>query len=616
MAVAVPKTAVAAILFSGAPFSIAQNQKTLTQNSTREFELEDFNFWAEQCLLLRDEREYDKALEACEKAITLQPNRPNTALWFARSDTLSQLGRYPEALSSLKRVVDAEPNNSLAIAQQCTILYQLGRSNDALDTCDQALQVDGNWGDRSPAFAWYYRGLVLRDLGRLETALGSFNRAQALDDSNPLITAGRCEILAEMQSSDREQSSCGLEQAIAAYERALTLTPGDVNLWIQQGLALEQQGAYERALTAYEQALQLSPKSSLVLARRCGVLNNLKNYAAALESCTSAFQGDERWGWQGASALLRRCEVLRQSEKGTVLPDICSEFPASSGQPRQYGAAFAWNQQSIALAGLGRYQEALASADRAIAIDPYYASAWNSQAVSLWGLTKNQEALNAVNQSLKLYSLIDPLLSENFERVYPEPLLLFYRSRVTALFNQGRIYAAKGNYADAINSYRTAREMGTTRPISGVLPVSDSIQAEIALNLGVAYLQVDNYSEALNETDRAIELMPSDPFPGFYNRALIEMKVRNYVRAIADYERADQLQPNNLQVVTGRAIAMEGLARQCSSIATVTDVIAAYDRAIGLDPNATLAQVRRNAFINSIDGQINRPLPGCPAPQN
>ncbi|WP_096626097.1 tetratricopeptide repeat protein [Calothrix sp. NIES-3974] len=76
----------------------------------------------------------------------------------------------------------------------------------------------------------------------------------------------------------------------------------------------------------------MNPESSLVLANRCGVLSKLEKYSQALTSCSFALKGDQRWG--------------------------------------KTGEALAWNNQGDVLFNLGRYQESLASFDRALAIVP------------------------------------------------------------------------------------------------------------------------------------------------------------------------------------------------------------------------------------------------------
>jgi tetratricopeptide (TPR) repeat protein len=76
-----------------------------------------------------------------------------------------------EYLPSFERVVTNTPYNSFAIAYQCAALFQLDKYEDAIGKCDGALQVNGNWGNISPSFALVYKGLALRKLGRLESAL-------------------------------------------------------------------------------------------------------------------------------------------------------------------------------------------------------------------------------------------------------------------------------------------------------------------------------------------------------------------------------------------------------------------------------------------------------------
>jgi len=47
------------------------------------------------------------------------------------------------------------------------------------------------------------------------------------------------------------------------------------------------------------------------------------------------------------------------------------------------GSAVAWNDQSIALARLGRYEEVVESYDRALALDPEYVIAGSNRAKAI-----------------------------------------------------------------------------------------------------------------------------------------------------------------------------------------------------------------------------------------
>jgi tetratricopeptide (TPR) repeat protein len=57
----------------------------------------------------------------------------------------------------------------------------LGKYDEAIASQEKALRVNGNWGNGTPANAWYHRGLAQRKLGENETALASFERALSIN---------------------------------------------------------------------------------------------------------------------------------------------------------------------------------------------------------------------------------------------------------------------------------------------------------------------------------------------------------------------------------------------------------------------------------------------------
>lgn len=536
----------------------SRSTELLAQDNSVEFEYEDFDFWAEQCLLLRDEQKYTETLTACEKAISLEPKEDNVELWVARGAALFHLNQYSESLVSYNRAVEASPNYSLAIAYQCANFYQLQRYDDAIYTCEQALRIDGNWGNGSPILAWYYRGLALKQLGRLETALSSFDRALLIDPEDPQAIAERCATLSELGSEEFD-SDCGIQETATSYERALVGDSGDIDLWMQQGLALEQLGAepgsYQRALTSYNRAIEINPQNSVALARRCGVLNALETYEAALESCEQAFQGDGKWG---------------------------------TGE-----LVYAWNQHSVALAGLGRYEEALASAERAIDIDVRYAPAWNSRAVSLWRMNQTDpDALRAIDQAIDLYTEAEPLLEDTFERTYPDPPVLFYRGQILAWFNRGRILSSMSDYAGAVQAYEQALTIHKTDKVNQTNPLSRATLADIWVNLSAASLHTDP-NQSLSASQQAIQLR-RDSLAGWYNQGLALTRLGQPEAALAAFQEAERLDPNNVHVLIAQGIALENSGDQQAAIEM-------FNYVLNLDPNQTIAQQHLDNIMNSIE---------------
>ena len=424
----------------------------LAQASEEPF-VEDFDFWVDQCLLLSQGSEPEKTIETCEQAIMLKPKKDNIDIWVARSKALFDLGKYPEAIASFNRVLKVAPEDSISLAYQCAAYKQMGRDRDAVGICETALRTNGSWGDSAPAFAWHQRGLALQEMGRLETAFNSYRRAVENQPENAIYAASFCALAIEVG----KLSDCSLSHAISAYERAIALQPKNADLWLHQGLALEQLGHYERALTSYEQAVTLNPEHSFALAHQCSVLNHLEDYEAAKEACEAALKGNHQW--------------------------------------RRAGSAYGWVQQSRALIGLKEYEAAIAAANRAIDINRQYAAGYSNRAVALWFLAQSveqkllvrsetdkdaraedmtqarvlyKEAAQSIAKARELYGSARALLKENFERAYPEAPLFLYSGEVLAAFNQGRILTSLGDligdqkakqYQEAILAYEAARRL-------------------------------------------------------------------------------------------------------------------------------------------------------------
>jgi tetratricopeptide (TPR) repeat protein len=588
------KLAIVAIALSYSTFLTTPSQ-LLAQTSAQDFEYEDFDFWSEQCLQLGQNAQYADALSACEKAISLKPKRENIDLWTTRSNALFHLAKYAESLTSYSHVVTLAPKNSAAIAYQCAALFQLDRYNDAIDSCEQALRVDGNWGTVSPSLALFYRGASLRRLGRMETALASYEQALRLNSDNASVNAERCSLLLELKTE--ADPSCNMQEKIMQryYETALVAEPTNVALWVQQGLALEQIGENASALLSYNRAIDLNPKQALALAHRCSVLNTLEEYQNALESCEQA------------------------------LKEL---------QPSAFVTAFLWSQLSAALLGAGEAESSLAAAERAIAIRPDYAPGWNSKAVSLWQMEQYDQAKDAIQKAIDAYRCPELALSKTFQRDYPDPPLMLYRGLMLAYFNQGRIFVSlaqksriEKNYRTAADAYQTALNLNqpdSSTPYSNLgedqalqtcssnptefirkthygefPPASSRFTADIYVNQASAYIQWSQIFEreaklddALIALERATELNPIS-FAGWYNMGLVYSQLGMYGKARKAYAQADLLSPNSIYVLTGQGIVMAG-QRQFD------EAIALFNQALALDPNYQPAQQHREQALQQL----------------
>ena len=553
---------------------------------TKEFEFKDFDFWAEQCRSLSSEKLYLEALQSCEKAIPLNPEKnrqkqqqATLELWKLRSDALFNLERYQDAIGSYDYVLSIQPAYSLGLTRRCDALAQLGRYDAAIGSCDQALRVDGEWGELNPAIAWTIRGKTLRKMGQLEDAIAAYDQVLAIAQDDPTVQAERCETvlalrktqaaklsqtpntelqLARDQTQEAEETCTNalntiiqqaetdktqlpaifwykrgvitrqqtrfseakdaFEKAATLYESAVATNPNASLLWTYQGMVLEQLGQDARALTSYERAIQLRPNSAIALVNQCAVLNRLRRFQSALAACDSALKGDERW--------------------------------------EESNSAYAWSQRSNALLGLQRYEDAVASADRAIALYPNDAETLNYKAIGLWHLSSNGSQLG-LEQAQKA---AEEAVRQNSQ--YPQ-----------ALFTLARILSTQGDRVKAAQHYQEALAAYEAIVKTEIKAEDPLFHADLLTNQAVTLWHLNSKPEALSKAKEAAELNPRS-FEIQFNYGTIALNGGEYSEALVAFQQANQIQPNNVAVMTGQGKALFKLNRIQAAIATLKAALA------------------------------------------
>ena len=106
------------------------------------------------------------------------------------------------------------------------------------------------------------------------------------------------------------------------------------------------------------------------------------------------------------------------------------------------------------------------------------------------------------------------------------------RDRAATYSNRGVIHAHNGDHQRDLADQERALEImpNLVKPL---------------INRGNALMHLERYEEALRSYARAIEHSDERSAIAYYNRALLWQKLGNRERAVADLERAVELQPDN-----------------------------------------------------------------------
>jgi len=115
--------------------------------------------WRGTGVILYNQGRYDDALQAFEKAITLDPFCADNL--NSKGIILNQLGRYREAIEYFDQAIDLDPCSAAYWSNKAEALYELGDYQNAADACDVSIAMN----PRS-ANAWYIKGQILKTVAK------------------------------------------------------------------------------------------------------------------------------------------------------------------------------------------------------------------------------------------------------------------------------------------------------------------------------------------------------------------------------------------------------------------------------------------------------------------
>ena len=210
---------------------------------------------------------------------------------------------------------------------------------------------------------------------------------------------------------------------------------------------------------------------------------------------------------------------------------------------------------------LQRYEEALASYDRALALQPDFAQALSNRGNVLFELQRYEEALASYDGALAL--------QPDFAQ---------------ALSNRGNVLFELKRYEEALTSCDRA-----------VAIQPDFAQA--LSNRGNILFKLKRYEEALASYDRAVAIQP-DFAQALSNRGNILFKLKRYEEALASYDRAVAIQPDFAEAHHGR-----GTVLSTFEFKRYEEALASYDRALAIRPDFAEAHHGRGTVLRTF-GQI------------
>ncbi|MDB9477290.1 serine/threonine-protein kinase, partial [Dolichospermum circinale CS-537/03] len=174
-----------------------------------------------------------------------------------------------------------------------------------------------------------------------------------------------------------------------------------------------------------------------------------------------------------------------------------------------------WNDRGNALGRLEKYKEAITSYDKAIAIQPNYYESWSKRGLALCYLQREEEAISSFDKAIA----IQPDYTH-------------------AWFNRGNSLHELEKYEEAIASYDKAIAI-------------EPDDNEVWNNRGNSLYELEKYEEAIASYNKAIAIEPDDN-EVWNNRGNSLHELEKYEEAIASYNKAIAIEPDDNEVWNNR----------------------------------------------------------------
>ena len=124
------------------------------------------------------------------------------------------------------------------------------------------------------AAAYYNMGNALKDQGKLDEAIKAYNKALS-------IKHDYADAYNNMGNTLKEQGK--LEESIDAYNKALSIKPDYAEAYNNMGIVLQDQGKLEEAIEAYNKALYIKPDNAEAIVNASSLRNQISDTSLITE---------------------------------------------------------------------------------------------------------------------------------------------------------------------------------------------------------------------------------------------------------------------------------------------------------------------------------------------
>jgi superkiller protein 3 len=457
---------------------------------------------------------YDDALKSSSQAVSVAAAGAAKADALAAQSSLELVvGTGKDALAHAQEAVNAQavPASLAALARAQA---RVGDSAAAVQTAEKALQAGA-----SSALAHEAKGDALLAAGRKDEAVASYRKALELDPkwnrariglAAALTAAGKhADAVAEAkkaaeadQKSGEAYGTLGLAllgqdpknwtAAIAEAQQGAFLNPKSSRVQIAVGRIFEAAGNLDQAAAAYERAIQIDPGLASL---RAAVLNMKFPPGRVQKTYREAKEKQPNGGLELSKSILARDEGYQSLVK------LAAEQPKNGDLQFQIGQYHLYVED---------YKGAAEALKKSTDVSPSFAPGWAYLGTALQFTGRTPEAVVAYKKAVELDAANIP-----FRSTYG--LLLCVNGEADAGAAELVKVTSSPGYKDSAGftnlgwCYRNANPKKTKESVAAYSKALelDPKNAQAALGMGWAYSYEKSYDQAIQAFQKAAQIDPS-----------------------------------------------------------------------------------------------------------
>jgi tetratricopeptide (TPR) repeat protein/S1-C subfamily serine protease len=581
-----------------------------------------YYFWKYQHVILKDYKQYDRALTAINTAIELQPN--DLTLQNEKVEVFSNRKQYSAAIAIYDDLIRRNRVGAYIYQNRGILKSRSGDKQGAISDYNEAIKLNANYPP-----AYNSRGLVKAELGDIRGALADYTQAIKIDPEyvKAYINRGT----AKSNSGNKPAAIADFNKAIeidpkhaSAYynrgtikvdlkdtigamtdlDRAIQLNPNFTQAYINRGKTKSILGNKTAAIADYDLAIKIDPNNALAYYNRGVAKAAIKDFKNAIDDYNSSIKIEPN----DADAYLKRGQAR------SALKDITGEI-ADYTQAIKINANYplAYLNRGIAKAKLTDRQGAIADLNQAIKLNPDLGLAYLIRGNIKDKQGDKQGAIADFTQVIR----INPTIAQGYiirgitkdEIGDKQGAIADYDLVIKLNPKDANIYLRRG-----VAKYESNNKKGATADFSTAIEIDPKLVDAYAMR-GLIKYETGDTQGAITDYDRAIKINPNSAIA--YSNRGVARSVLGDKGAIADNNRAIEIMPKNAELYYDRGMTKFNLGDKLGAIGDYTQAIqlnpnyaqAYYDRgitrsAIGDKPGA-IGDLTKSAALSRQQGKMD-----------